>query len=61
MDRTAPTRTARLTPAAMSPDDRPEVHNISVDDQFAETGACSQVHLPTGRTCTLATPPPRLM
>jgi hypothetical protein len=53
MDRTAPTMTAMLTPAAVPPDDRPEVHNISVDDQLAETGACSQVHLPTGRTCTL--------
>jgi hypothetical protein len=51
--RTAPTVTAMLTPAATSPDDRPEVHNTSIDDQLAETGACSQVHLQTGRTCTL--------
>jgi hypothetical protein len=53
MHRTAPTMTAMLTPAAVAPDNRPEIHNTSVDDQLAETGACGQVHLPTGRTCTL--------
>ena len=52
MHRTAHTRPAMLTPAAMSPDDRLEIHNTSVDDQLAGTGACSQVHLQTGRTCT---------
>jgi hypothetical protein len=52
MNRTAPTMTAMLTPAAMSPDGRLEIHNTSIDDQLAETGACSQVHLQTGRTCT---------
>lgn len=50
---TAPTMTAALTPAAVSPDDRPESHNACIDEHVAETGACGQVHLPTGRTCTL--------
>jgi hypothetical protein len=53
MDRPAPTKTAVLTSAAVSADDRPHVHNASVDEQLAQTGACSQVHLQTGRTCTL--------
>ena len=35
------------------PDDRQELHNASVDEDVAEAGACAQVHLPTGRTCTL--------
>jgi hypothetical protein len=44
--------TAMPTPAAVSLDDRPEIHNTSIDDQLAAMGACSQVHLQTGRTCT---------
>lgn len=35
------------------PDDRPELHNPSIDEEVAKIGACAQVHLPTGRTCTL--------
>ena len=35
------------------PDDRQELHNTSIDEEAAEIGACAQVHLPTGRTCTL--------
>jgi hypothetical protein len=35
------------------PDDRREVHNASVDEQVAEAGGCAQVHLATGRICTL--------
>jgi len=46
-------RTPPTTPAARSPDNRPEIHNSDVDEQVAETGACGQVHLPTGRTCVL--------
>jgi hypothetical protein len=34
-------------------DDRQELHNASVDEEVAETGACAHVHLPTGGTCTL--------
>jgi hypothetical protein len=34
-------------------DDRREAHNASVDEQVADAGGCAQVHLPTGRTCTL--------
>jgi hypothetical protein len=36
------------------PDDRLELHNTSINEKVAEAGACAQVHLPTGRTCTLA-------
>jgi hypothetical protein len=39
--------------AAVSPDYRPEVHNSDVDETVAEMGACGQVHLQSGRTCTL--------
>ena len=30
-----------------------EMHNASVDEDAAREGECAQVHLPTGRTCTL--------
>jgi hypothetical protein len=33
--------------------DRPAVHNPSVDESLALRGACGQTHLPTGRTCVL--------
>ena len=33
--------------------DRPWVHNPSVDEAFALRGACGQTHLPTGRTCVM--------
>jgi hypothetical protein len=49
--RVTPTEVAAVEAAADSLDDRPEVHNPGVDEQVAETGACGQVHLPTGRTC----------
>jgi hypothetical protein len=51
--RTAPTKTTMMTLAAASPNDRPELHNSDVDEVVAETGACAQVHLQSGRTCTL--------
>ncbi len=35
-------------------DDRPEIHNPSIDEDVASHGACAMVHLPTGDTCTLA-------
>jgi hypothetical protein len=35
------------------PDDRLDLHNPSVDEEVAATGVCAQVHLPSGRTCTL--------
>jgi len=35
------------------PIDRLEVHNTSVDEDFAQVGACAQIHLPTGQICTL--------
>jgi hypothetical protein len=34
-------------------DDVPEVHNASVDAKAARQGGCGQVHLQTGRMCTL--------
>jgi len=30
------------------------MHNASIDEDAAKAGACAQVHLPTGRMCTLA-------
>jgi hypothetical protein len=30
-----------------------EMHNASVDEDAARAGECGQVHLPTGRMCTL--------
>ena len=35
------------------PDERQELHNVSVDEELARSGGCAQVHLPTGRTCAL--------
>jgi hypothetical protein len=29
------------------------VHNASVDQRRRDLGACAQVHLPTGRMCTM--------
>jgi hypothetical protein len=34
-------------------DDRQDLHNASVSEEAADAGGCGQVHLPTGRTCTL--------
>jgi hypothetical protein len=39
--------------APADPDDRQDLHNASVDEDVAEAGGCGQVHLATGRTCTL--------
>ena len=33
--------------------DRQDLHNTSVDKNVADAGRCGQVHLATGRTCTL--------
>jgi len=48
---------AQVTPdlsAGASPTaDRLEAHNASVNEDAAGEGACAQVHLPTGRMCTL--------
>jgi len=35
------------------PEERQELHNVSVDEEVAGAGACAQVHVPTGRTCIL--------
>jgi hypothetical protein len=36
------------------PKDRPEAHNASVDEDLAKADGCGQVHLASGRTCTLS-------
>jgi hypothetical protein len=36
-----------------APTHRLELHNASVDEAVARTGACGLIHLPTGRTCML--------
>lgn len=38
---------------AADPLDTPDMHNASIDEDAAREGACAQVHLPTGRMCTL--------
>ena len=43
MDQPAPTRTAMLTSAAVSPDDRPHVHNATT-----RATQCSGVQFPIG-------------
>lgn len=47
--------TPNLSVDASPTADRREAHNASVDidEDAAEEGACAQVHLPTGRMCTL--------
>ena len=45
--------TPNLSVNASPTADRREAHNASVDEDAAEEGAYAQVHLPTGRTCTL--------
>jgi hypothetical protein len=42
-----------LTNSPAEPEDRPESHNVSVDEQLAREGGCAQVHLASGRTCSL--------
>lgn len=37
----------------ITPDQRQDLHNPSVDEDLARSGACAEVHLQTGRTCTL--------
>lgn len=39
--------------APADPDDRQDLHNASVAEEVADAGGCGQVHLATGRTCTL--------
>jgi hypothetical protein len=39
-------------PTTVPPEDRIDLHNPSVDEGVASRGACAEVHLPTGRTCT---------
>ena len=39
--------------SAPGADNVSEVHNPSVDEGAAGQGACAQVHLPTGKMCTL--------
>lgn len=39
-----------VSPGSLSPT---ETHNASVDQDAAGEGLCAQVHLPSGRLCTL--------
>jgi hypothetical protein len=39
--------------AARRARDTSAMHNASVNEDAARLGACAQVHLPTGRMCTL--------
>lgn len=48
----APVHSSADTAATPTPD-LPETHNASVDAGAAAQGACAQIHLPTGRMCTL--------
>ena len=50
----SPPRTEDDVIERVSSEDRPELHNTSVDEDVAMMGGCGRVHLPTGRTCTLA-------
>ena len=43
----------RVMNAPADRDDRQDLHNASVDEEVADAGGCGQVHLATGRTCTL--------
>ena len=40
-------------PSIHSFNSTPAMHNASVDEAAAMQGECAQVHLPTGRRCTL--------
>jgi hypothetical protein len=50
MDAHARSGTDAATPHTSDP---PRLHNASVDEDAARHGGCAQVHLPTGRMCTL--------
>jgi hypothetical protein len=42
-----------VNPFTEPADGRQESHNTCIDDSAAATGACGQLHTPTGRICTL--------
>lgn len=44
---------SRADAAAGQHPNSPAMHNPSVDEDAAKEGLCAQVHLPTGRMCTL--------
>jgi len=39
--------------APSQPDDRQDVHNVSVDEDVSRAGGCGQINLATGATCAL--------
>lgn len=47
---TPPLSTAMTAPCQR---ETSEMHNASVDEDAARAGECAQIHLPTGRICTL--------
>lgn len=40
-------------PTTIEPAQRQDLHNTAVDEGAARKGACGELHLQTGRTCTL--------
>lgn len=44
---------AHSTPHTAPLSETSQMHNASVDEVEAMTGECAQVHLPSGRMCTL--------
>lgn len=48
---TQPRPTNDLGPTGVS--STPAMHNAAVDEEVAKEGLCAQLHLPTGRLCTL--------
>jgi hypothetical protein len=44
---------ARSTPHVARFRETSQMHNASVDEMAAMAGECAQVHLPSGRVCTL--------
>ena len=45
---------SRIHLAAPRIADTSEMHNASVDEDAVREGVCGQLHLPTGRMCTLS-------
>jgi hypothetical protein len=37
----------------IEPEHRQDLHNTAIDELAAVKGACAEIHLQTGRTCTL--------
>jgi hypothetical protein len=51
--RTRPDVRSSASPLRRHRQDRPEMHNIEVDEAFAGQHLCGNLHLPSGRVCLL--------